>query len=348
MPRTTPPRPVDIAAVFPDLAPLARPAVRLHPRPGHPTVHDSSVGGPLLWPSDEPWPHCTKECAPTQDPITLEGERRARAVRDVAWARPRQPTGNILTVQEQTELEEAERRHPMHETSNALPPVAQIYVRDMPGMAGPAGKDLLQVLWCPLNHDDDEDCLPATHLVWRSYDDVEELLTEPPVPADVEWHGYYVPEVCVVHPEVVTEYPSPFALPEELCERLWAWSGQQKADVKHGDPYHQAEHAYYQYELSTAPGWKLGGWGSWSFCDPYPVTCATCSTAMEPLLTISSREWDAAGLSWIPTEDLPHAKTSRGPYSPSDFARITIGRGYDLQIYTCPESFEHPHQQVMQ
>ncbi|WP_206664047.1 hypothetical protein [Thermomonospora catenispora] len=28
-------------------------ATRLHPRPGTPTVHDGSVGGPLLWPADE-------------------------------------------------------------------------------------------------------------------------------------------------------------------------------------------------------------------------------------------------------------------------------------------------------
>ena len=34
MTRTTPPRRVDIAEVLPQLAPLARPAVRLHPRPG--------------------------------------------------------------------------------------------------------------------------------------------------------------------------------------------------------------------------------------------------------------------------------------------------------------------------
>ncbi|MEU0600681.1 hypothetical protein ABZ484_20955 [Streptomyces sp. NPDC006393] len=51
---TTPPRPVDVTALFPELAPLARTATRLHPRPGSPTVHDSSVGGPLLWPADEP------------------------------------------------------------------------------------------------------------------------------------------------------------------------------------------------------------------------------------------------------------------------------------------------------
>ncbi|MEU1478126.1 hypothetical protein ABZ458_23340, partial [Streptomyces sp. NPDC005760] len=44
---TTPPRLFDVTALFPQLAPLARTATRLHPRPGSPTVHDSSVGGPL-------------------------------------------------------------------------------------------------------------------------------------------------------------------------------------------------------------------------------------------------------------------------------------------------------------
>ena len=58
--RTTPPRPVDVTAVVPQLAPLARPAIRLHPRPGSPTPRDSFVGGPLLWPADEPWPRCDR------------------------------------------------------------------------------------------------------------------------------------------------------------------------------------------------------------------------------------------------------------------------------------------------
>lgn len=50
---TTPPRPLDVTVLFPQLAPLARTATRLHPRPGSPSVHDSSVGGPLLGPADE-------------------------------------------------------------------------------------------------------------------------------------------------------------------------------------------------------------------------------------------------------------------------------------------------------
>ncbi|MFD5548793.1 hypothetical protein ACFWJQ_18990, partial [Streptomyces goshikiensis] len=55
MRRTTPPRPFDVTAVFPDLAPLARPAIRLHPRPGSPASHDSSVGGATVWAAEETW-----------------------------------------------------------------------------------------------------------------------------------------------------------------------------------------------------------------------------------------------------------------------------------------------------
>ncbi|PKT71275.1 hypothetical protein CW362_19625 [Streptomyces populi] len=44
----TPPRPLDAAAVFPQLVPPASTVTRLHPRPGAPTWYDSSIGGPLL------------------------------------------------------------------------------------------------------------------------------------------------------------------------------------------------------------------------------------------------------------------------------------------------------------
>lgn len=53
---STPPPPSDITAVFPELRGYARTATMLRPRPGSPEVHQSSVGGPLLWPADEPWP----------------------------------------------------------------------------------------------------------------------------------------------------------------------------------------------------------------------------------------------------------------------------------------------------
>ncbi|MFI0900304.1 hypothetical protein [Streptomyces sp. NPDC020983] len=64
MARTTPPRPVDVSAVFPELGRMTRAALRLHPTPGAPTVHDSSVGGPLLWPVDEECPRFDPEQLP--------------------------------------------------------------------------------------------------------------------------------------------------------------------------------------------------------------------------------------------------------------------------------------------
>lgn len=43
---------------FPEFVGQARTTVRLHPRSGRPGPHDSSLGGPLLWPAAEPWPVC--------------------------------------------------------------------------------------------------------------------------------------------------------------------------------------------------------------------------------------------------------------------------------------------------
>lgn len=48
-----------ILAALPELAPYAREAALLHPERGEPGLGNSSIGGPLLWPSDEPWPCCS-------------------------------------------------------------------------------------------------------------------------------------------------------------------------------------------------------------------------------------------------------------------------------------------------
>ncbi len=92
MTRTTPPRPFDVTAPFPELAPLARTTVRLHPRAGSPTAADSSVGGPLLWPADEPWPVCPDHGEPWQRGRVPEEVHRRRDILAQAWSRPR-PVG---------------------------------------------------------------------------------------------------------------------------------------------------------------------------------------------------------------------------------------------------------------
>jgi hypothetical protein len=49
---------MDVEALLPEVVPHQRRATRLHPRQGKPGIRDSSVGGPLLWSTHEPWPYC--------------------------------------------------------------------------------------------------------------------------------------------------------------------------------------------------------------------------------------------------------------------------------------------------
>ena len=343
MARTTPPRPIDVAAVFPELGPLARQAVRLHPRPGLPTIHDSSVGGPLLWPAEEEWPACTGKHYHSALPVSLNDVRQSRDLLDTAWLRPRPAHENLLTAQQRAHLDKLQEGHPAHGEPNPLLPVAQLYFRDIPGLAGPAAADVLQVLWCPVDH---EKAMPTARLIWRNSRDTHEVLTEPPAPLDIDHYGNYVPEPCVLHPEVVTEYPAPHELADELAERLDAWGRFEWAKLHPEDDGHRGS-AYYQYEHSVAPGWKVGGWGPWSFRDPWPMKCDTCGATYQPLLTVSSGEWDGGSGSWIPLED----RDRSGPVGlrrPSDPPMVQIGRGYNMQIYICPASFDHPHLEVMQ
>lgn len=72
---TTPSEPFDVAVFFPELAGQRRTTVRLHPRRGRPAITDSSMGGSLLWPADEPWPICpvpqTHDPSEGWDPLPL-------------------------------------------------------------------------------------------------------------------------------------------------------------------------------------------------------------------------------------------------------------------------------------
>ncbi|MDX3388057.1 hypothetical protein PV682_42460 [Streptomyces niveiscabiei] len=262
--RTTPPRPLDITTLVPALTPLARTATRLHPRPGSPTVHDSSVGGPLLWPTRHQWPHCEK---------WHEGAR--------------QP----------------------------MIPVAQLYVRDVPQLTAPGKTDLLQILWCP-SEEHAPDYKPTTYVFWRTAADVTQILTAPPQPSDPT--TWYVPEPCVLAPERVTEYPHILELTEELRRAIAEEPGEE----------------VYTDELSTAPGWKVGGWTRWGLTDPVPRFCVHCGTRMTPLLTIASHEWHPDNRTWIPYED-------QAPEADANPPGVTVIDANHLQLYVCPKHPTH-------
>lgn len=344
MSRTTPPRPVDVTAVFPQLAPLARTATRLHPRAGSPSPRDSSVGGSLLWPATEPWPYCDGPHVPDGFPVTSPGDvRLARRIREAAANRP--PGQPRFTPQELAIDKRINAGHPWPESPVAMLPVAQLYVRDLPLLRPPGRADLLQVLWCPFDHPPQPK--PRTALFWRSAAAVTNALTTPPEPAVVQLGGY-MPEPCLLSPEPVIEYPNPMELSDELQERIGQWTTWQAAGAAPDSSYMPAPQEFYEAELSVSPGWKVGGWTRWGLTDPVPQFCPSCDTRMNPLLTIASTEWDDTTRSWIPNEDQAHATPSTTNPHPAQPTLVEIGGGYGLQLYSCPESPDHPHTDLIQ
>ncbi|MFJ8042258.1 DUF1963 domain-containing protein [Kitasatospora sp. NPDC096147] len=262
----TPSRPLDVERLFPEVVPHRRRAVRLHPRAGSPGRRDSSVGGPLLWPADEPWPLC-----------------------------------------------------PEHSGS---PMVAVVQVRrdDLPEQVVPypADRDLLQVLWCPRDHDGR---WVEPLVVWRAAPaGGVALATAPPPPAEAE--RVYLPRPCTVHPEAVTEYPS-WDLPEELWQRL--------------EPrFEEVERERwwdYQNHLSTAPGIKLGGYPAWCQ-DPRRPDCRSCRSPMTHLLSIESSEYPL-NPAWGPAGEDP---ATVGP----ELRLGGLGGVYLFECHRCPgRPFDH-------
>lgn len=343
MTRTTPPRPLDVEALFPELAAYRGTTTRLHPRPGSPDVSASSVGGPMLWPTDEPWPLCSEVHG------RGHGRRRAdihreREVLAAAWARgPSQG----LTDEERQLVDELRRKHriPGASETDPLPLIglAQLFRRDIPDLpAGPGGCDLLQVFWCPFDAHGAGRHGMLLHLVWRRSADVGEVLASPPQPQVLGYDGY-VPEPCVLYPEQVVTYPFASLLPEELCARLDTWEESLEKEAEQSEDEEGAESVGYQCDLSIPPGWRVGGYASWHATDPYPMDCWTCATPMELLLTIDSSEWDGGSGSWKPVED-----RDLDPYPYAIPTEVVVGRAGEFNLFACPNDPGHSHRWSLQ
>ena len=334
MTRTTPPRPADVAAAFPQLAPLARTATRLHPRPGPVTPNDSSIGGPLLWPASEPWPHCDGEHEPGwQPPMSVADARLLHRIDADSYGRTRtadeaQTVARLLGERLPLDRAAQAAMWDIPEEPLAMLPIAQLYARDVPSLRPPEGKDLLQVLWCPFGHD--SELVLRTRLFWRASREVTDILVEQPEPAVVEYEGF-VPNICRLHPETVTEYP------KEGIDSTLVWALE---DWGTAQDYEDTRESFYSSQLSTAPGCKVGGWTGWSRTDPSPMFCVECGARMDPLLTIASWEWGGTDYSWIPFED----REERGGHRYAHWATgLQLGDVNDLQLVVCSVDPTHPH-----
>ncbi|SEG91272.1 protein of unknown function [Actinacidiphila yanglinensis] len=173
--------PADIShvvdTVFPELAPLRRTATILRPEPGGPGRAESSLGGPPLWPADDPWPHCAEQGHYFPD---SSGDRT-----------PVRPVPMV--------------------------PVLQVFARDVPELPFPEGRDLLQVVWCTLLHPADRSESVRPRLYWRTEAEVlaAGVLTDVPAPAVEDIFDEFLPPPCVLSPVTVHDYPN-WGKPEEL------------------------------------------------------------------------------------------------------------------------------------
>ncbi|MGW2329016.1 hypothetical protein ACWC5C_25115 [Streptomyces sp. NPDC001700] len=311
MTRTTPERPVDIEAMFPELAEYRRTTTRLHPRPGSPKPHESSVAGPFLWPVDEPWPMCEavheKGCGELLSDVRLERRFLAHS-------------------REGCHLPELRDDDPI-----PLLAAAQLFTRDVPDLTGPEGCDLLQVFWCPFEAHGPDRTMDVV-LKWRRSQDVGDILTENPEPV-VVGRAECVPNTCVLDPEQVVEHEWPELLSEDVQERIDAWEEELMDAATEEDAYELS----YTGDLSIAPGWKVGGFARWGLTGPARIDCS-CGVAMRPLLTVSDSEWDRGSLTWVPLEDR-EVMDAMGANDPTG---VYVGRG-QMRIFTCPVDPTHPH-----
>ncbi|OMI85716.1 hypothetical protein BSZ07_32575 [Streptomyces sp. M1013] len=333
MPRTTPERPVDIEGVIPELSEYRGLGTRLHPRPGEPRPDQSSVGGPLLWPADEPWPMCT-EPHKRRFGERIADVRLRRRILAEAWSRRPEPGRPEGPTDEEFETLRSLRRGrhaPWLADTDPIPllPVAQLRTSEVPGLTLPDDADLLQVFWCPFNaHGEDRNI--AVHLRWRNTTAVSDVLTEQPEP-EVVGRAEYVPDPCLLHPEQVGEHQWGDLLPYSIRERLDEWEDWEDEDA-----------VSYQSDLSIPPGWKVGGFAPWPLTGPQDVVCR-CGQRMDLLLAVDSREWDRGTRSWVPVEDRHLADTEAN--TPT---QVVVGRGGRLLIFVCAADWSHPNRVLVQ
>ncbi|MEU5382073.1 MULTISPECIES: DUF1963 domain-containing protein [unclassified Streptomyces] len=229
MPADTPEPPAhDLRALVPEYAALVRETTLLNPEPGNPGMKVSSLGGALLWPADEPWPYCAND------------EHWTSVYPDNAQVSP----GAVPMV-----------------------PILQLFARDVPGLEFPEGKDLLQLVWCALIHEQDPGPV-VPRLYWRNEAEVVAagLLSEIPEVSEGEYDEDHMPERSTLSPTIAQDYPSWHDLSEDTLT-LWG----SRVVLPDDD--------------CNVVGTKVGGWPAWTQRGNWP----DCESGhrMEHLLTIT-------------------------------------------------------------
>lgn len=210
--------------------------------------------------------------------------------------------------------------------------VLQLFAADVPGVELPDGTDLLQVLWCPFDHEPGFAPRPEVYRWDSSWSDLEPA--EPPRPVGVD--GDYLPNPCVLHPERVVDYPS-WDLPGDVFEAL----GARFEEVEEETGWS------YEYHLSVSDGIKVGGYPTWTQ-DPDWPDCPTCDRTMRHLLTVNSAEFDGGSWrTWLAVEDTPtEGEIWDLPYEERTLIQrahgLMIGDMGGVYLFECPDCPDRP------
>ncbi|MFD6951321.1 MULTISPECIES: DUF1963 domain-containing protein [unclassified Nocardiopsis] len=213
-------------------------------------------------------------------------------------------------------------------------PIVQLFRRDAPDVPFPEGTDLLQVLWCPYDHEPSFG--PRPRVLWRGSDEIRDVLDRYPVLDDPPEGTVPVP--CVVHPEPVTEYPGWRNMGRDLHTALWDRAARMEEQTGWS----------YEEHLSEAPGIKVGGYPDW-VQDAWRMVCDGCGAEMDPLLTVASWEYDPGSWrSWLPVEERAGVDEHHGPFSFEDAgsaqgaAGLTLGDAGSVYVFECRKCPERP------
>lgn len=289
--RTTPEPRRNVLEIVPELAARAKTTIRLHPRRGKAQqIEQSKLGGLILWPENEPWPTCGAS------------DHRDADTMDDAY-----PEG----------------------TQVPLCPVLQLRKKDIPEIRFPPGSDLLQLLWCPLDHPDSSR-VAKPFLFWRNSRKTESPLRK--LPRSKLWSAWYIPRECELHLERVTELPPIGMLGRVARSRIKKW------DINNlRDDYIDSPETFYEWECSTCPGNKVGGYPH--FCQNRPLPKCKRGHLMEHLLTLTDYEYDAGThYRWCPEQDKKSWKAEKVRGAPG-FQGFGAG---SLHLFICRKCKEWP------
>lgn len=185
-------------------------------------------------------------------------------------------------------------------------PALQLCKKDIPRITKFKGtNDLLQVLWCP--HDHEPSYCVEPRIFWRRIQSVKDPVEEHPQPTSGE--SWYIPSPCVIIPERTQEYPQAWEFEQDTLDSIASnpdlLEAVERLPLKPEGNWGIASNgndAYFNY-LSTSQCTKVGGHPDWVQHPGIP-NCNVCGSQMEHLLSFGSAEYDGGTWGrWLPIEE---------------------------------------------